>query len=133
MPYLQLDVPHRYPAELKRRLARRLGEVYAQQMQTTPDMVCVAVRELGDASIWRCTADGDPVEAAVLSCEIRAGRPADQRADLARALIKACAELLDVAADRMLVEFTQHAGDEMLVDRRWLPDWSADEAAAQAR
>jgi hypothetical protein len=38
MPYLQLDVPYRYPAEVKRALARRLGDHYARIMQTTPEL-----------------------------------------------------------------------------------------------
>ena len=48
MPYLQLDVPNHYPVEVKRDLARRLGDIFARSMQTTPDMVTVAFRELGE-------------------------------------------------------------------------------------
>jgi phenylpyruvate tautomerase PptA (4-oxalocrotonate tautomerase family) len=44
MPYLQLDVPNRYPVEVKRDLARRLGDAYSRIMQTTPDLVTVAFR-----------------------------------------------------------------------------------------
>jgi hypothetical protein len=33
MPYLQLDVPNHYPIEVKRGLARHLGEKYARIMQ----------------------------------------------------------------------------------------------------
>ena len=68
VPYLQLDVPNHYPVEVKRGLARRLGEKYARIMQTTPDMVTVAFRELGEGGVWRCNA-GEPEPAAVLSCE----------------------------------------------------------------
>ena len=45
MPYLQLDVPQHYPVEVKRDLARRLGDQYARIMQTTPDMVRVSIRQ----------------------------------------------------------------------------------------
>src|SRR5919204_27160 len=34
MPYLQFDLPRAYPADTKRRLARRVGEVYAEVIQT---------------------------------------------------------------------------------------------------
>ena len=51
VPYLQLDVPNHYPVEVKRGLARRLGENYARIMQTTPDMVTVAFRELGEGGV----------------------------------------------------------------------------------
>ena len=48
MPYLQLDIPNRYPLDLKRDLARRLSETFAHIMQTTTDRVTVAFRELGE-------------------------------------------------------------------------------------
>jgi phenylpyruvate tautomerase PptA (4-oxalocrotonate tautomerase family) len=46
MPFLQLDFPDRHPTEAKRRLARRIGEIYARVMETTDDRVRVAIREL---------------------------------------------------------------------------------------
>jgi phenylpyruvate tautomerase PptA (4-oxalocrotonate tautomerase family) len=53
MPYLQLDIPNRYPLDLKRDLARRLGETFAHIVQTTPDLVTVAFRELGEGECGR--------------------------------------------------------------------------------
>jgi len=91
MPYLQMDVSHRYPIEVKRRLAQRLGSIYADVMQTVPNKVIVAFRELEEGSLWRCGV-GDPVLAAVLMCDIRRGRPAEQRARLAEALVATCVE-----------------------------------------
>jgi phenylpyruvate tautomerase PptA (4-oxalocrotonate tautomerase family) len=38
--------------EVKRGLARRLGATYARMMQTTPDLVTVAFREL-EGGVWR--------------------------------------------------------------------------------
>jgi phenylpyruvate tautomerase PptA (4-oxalocrotonate tautomerase family) len=132
MPYLQLDVPNRYPFEVKRDLARRLGDEYARIMQTTPDLVTVAVRELGEGGVWRCGAGG-PEPASMLSCDIRRGRPAEQRAELAEALIGACVQVLGLRGDRVGVEFTQHASDEMYRrERGWAPDWSAAEGAIRA-
>jgi phenylpyruvate tautomerase PptA (4-oxalocrotonate tautomerase family) len=58
MPYLQLDVPACYPLEVKRRLAERLGQLFAEIMQTTTDKVVVAFRELGEGSLWRCNPHG---------------------------------------------------------------------------
>lgn len=132
MPYLQLDVPNRYPLEVKRDLARRLGDEYARIMQTTPDLVTVAFRELGEGGVWRCGA-GEPELASMLSCDIRRGRPAEQRAELAEALIGACVQVLGLRGDRVGVEFTQHASDEMYRrERGWAPDWSAAEGAIRA-
>jgi phenylpyruvate tautomerase PptA (4-oxalocrotonate tautomerase family) len=112
MPYLHLDVPACYSLTVKRDLAQRLGRLYAEIMQTTPDLVDVTFRELGEGGVWRC-GDNAPVPAAVLTLEIRRGRPAEQRARLASALHDACVEALALNPELLSVEFTQHAGDEI--------------------
>jgi len=111
MPYLQLDVSRKYPVEQKGLLAKRLGEIYADLMQASVRRISVAVRELEDG-VWRCT-DGDPYPAALLMCDIRRGRPPEQRSNLAEALVRACIDILGLRMDQINVEFTQHDGDEM--------------------
>ena len=131
MPYLQLDVPNHYPIDVKRRFARRLGDIFARIMQTTPDYVTVAIRELVEGGVWRCS-DGEAEPAAMLTYEIRYGRPTEQRARLAQALIDACVEELGLRSDRLGVEFTQHTGDELYrADRGMAPDWTAAEAKSR--
>ena len=53
MPYLQLDVPGRHAVDDNRRLPRRFGDLYARIMQTRPEQVTVAIRELGEGGVWR--------------------------------------------------------------------------------
>ena len=130
MPYLQLDVFNHYPVEVKRALARCLGDQYARIMQTTPELVTIAFRELGEGGVW-CCGVGEPEPAALLSCDIRRGRPAEQRADLAQALIDACVEALGLSSDRLAVEFTQHSSDEMYRHGRgWGTEWTPAEATS---
>lgn len=112
MPYLQLDTPFSHTVEVKRQLARRLGEIYAQVMRSDINRLTVAIRELGDGGVWRCGAEG-PRPAALLMCDIRRGRTAEHRAELARQLVAACIEILGLCEDNLNLEFTQHAGDEM--------------------
>jgi phenylpyruvate tautomerase PptA (4-oxalocrotonate tautomerase family) len=112
MPYLQLDTPFSYSVEMKRRLAKRLGEIYAEKMNSNINRITVAIRELGEGGVWRC-GEGIPRPAALLMCDIRRGRPVKQRAELARTLIDACIEIVGLSNDNLNVEFTQHAGDEM--------------------
>lgn len=112
MPYLQLDTPFSCSPETKQRLAKRLGEIYARQMNADVRRITVAIRELGEGGLWRC-GEGAPRPAALLMCDIRAGRPATQRAELARMLIDACKEIVGLQDDNLNVEFTQHSGDEM--------------------
>src|SRR5437016_4435413 len=130
VPYLQLDVPNHYPVDVKRDLARHLGETYARIMQITPDLVTVAFRELSEGGVWSCSA-GEPEPAALLSCDIRRGRPPEQRAELAQALIDACVETLGLRSDRLAVEFTQHTSDEMYrPGRGWGTEWTPTEATS---
>jgi phenylpyruvate tautomerase PptA (4-oxalocrotonate tautomerase family) len=128
MPYLQLDIGRSFPAGTKRALAMQLSRTYAEIMQTRAEKVVVAVRELGEGNIWRCNADCAP--AAVLKCDIRSGRPAEQRARLAARLVEVCARLLEFDPDLLTVEFTQHAGDEVYrPGRGFVGDWSSAEAS----
>ena len=46
-------------------------------------------------------------------CDIRRGRTAEHRAELARQLVAACIGILGLREDNLNLEFTQHAGDEM--------------------
>lgn len=135
MPYLQLDVPARYSLEVKRALAHRLGNLYAEIMQTTPDLVDVSIREL-ENGVWHCGYQA-PTPGAVLMAEIRRGRPAEQRARLAEALMDVCVEALALDPTHIAVEFTQHAGDEIyrkvfvdgVLQGGLGKDWSASETS----
>jgi hypothetical protein len=105
-----------------------MGDVYARIMQTKPDIVTIAFRELGEGGVWRCVG-GEPESAAQLTCDIRLGRPPEQRAELARALVDACAEALGIRAEQIGVEFTQHAGNEFFrVGLGLASDWTPAEA-----
>ncbi|MGB7102887.1 MAG: hypothetical protein WBD95_29535, partial [Xanthobacteraceae bacterium] len=111
----------------------RMGQLYAEIMQTTPDLVGITIRDLGEGSVWHAGLDA-PVPAAVLSLEVRRGRPPEQRARLASALVDACTEALGLNPAHFAVEFTQHAGDESYrklfvggvlygaLGRDWTPD-----------
>jgi phenylpyruvate tautomerase PptA (4-oxalocrotonate tautomerase family) len=138
MPYLQLDLPRTYPLSVKRDLAKRMGDAYAEIMQTTPDLVAVAFRELGEGNMWRCRdSKTQPVPGAVLACEIRRGRPAEQRERLAEALFNMCVETLNLDPVILAMEFTQHAGDENYLQAQidGVPtgalgqDWTPEEAS----
>jgi phenylpyruvate tautomerase PptA (4-oxalocrotonate tautomerase family) len=112
MPSLQLDIPATYDTATKRALAKRLGAVYAAVMQTRPETITVSIHDLGEGGVWRCT-DDEPHPAALIMCDIRRGRPVETRAELCRQLIAACEETVGLDPERIKIEFTQHAGDEM--------------------
>jgi phenylpyruvate tautomerase PptA (4-oxalocrotonate tautomerase family) len=131
MPYLHFDLPACYPAEVKRALAVRLGNLYAEIMQTSPSIVKVGFRELGADNLYRCGAPDGGVEPVVVGqCDIRRGRPVEQRAALAAAIVAACSEALGVDPSAIELEFSQHPGDEMYRRGAFAEDWRAAEAAS---
>ena len=132
MPYLQLDVNDHYPADVKQRLAERMCRTYAGMMSVDIRRISVAIRELGDGGVWRMPdPDGAPVPVALMMLDIRQGRPPELRMALAKALCAHCIELLGLREDRLNVEFTQHAGDEMYHPTLggFSPEWTPGESA----
>lgn len=130
MPYLQLDTNQHYSIAQKKLLATRMSETYARMMSVDIRRISVAIRELGDGGVWRVTAAGtDPEPVSVMMLDIRRGRPAEQRMEVAKALCAHCVEILGLSEDRLNVEFTQHSGDEMYHPALggYSPEWEAGE------
>jgi phenylpyruvate tautomerase PptA (4-oxalocrotonate tautomerase family) len=121
MPSLQLDVPGRFDADVKRALAQRLSATYGAVMEAPADIVTVVIRD--GAGVWRA---GEP--SALLMCDVRRGRSVSTREQLSRRLIADCTEALSLPAEWVKVEFTQHAGDEMFhphlggFNQEWSPE-----------
>lgn len=128
MPYLQLDVNGPHPVADKKRLAKQLSETYARMMSVDIRRISIAIREVGEGGVWRMV-DGEPAEVSVLMCDIRRGRSAELRLDVAKALCRDCIDILGLREDRLNVEFTQHSGDEMYHPTLggYSPEWSEDE------
>lgn len=130
MPYLQLDVTGTHSVASKKRLAARMSETYAEMMSVDIRRISVAVRELGEGGVWRIPdAGGEPVPVSVMMLDIRRGRSAELRMNVAKALCALCIEILGLREDRLNVEFTQHSGDEMYHPALggYSPDWTPDE------
>uniref|UniRef100_UPI0025F0DDDA hypothetical protein n=1 Tax=Pedobacter sp. UBA5917 TaxID=1947061 RepID=UPI0025F0DDDA len=85
--------------------------------------ITVAIRELGEGSIWRCSED-EPWPAAIMMCDIRAGRPSSMREELSKVLVMLCNSHLKLGVNELNIEFTQHTGDEMY--HQWLGKLSDD-------
>ena len=130
MPYLQLDVNAPYPAAQKRELAKAMSETYARLMSVDIRRISVAIRELGEGGVWRCAEPGgDPVPVSVMMLDIRRGRPPELRMAVAKALCRHCVDILGLEENRLNVEFTQHAGDEMYHPALggYSPEWEPGE------
>ena len=128
MPYLHLDLPLAVPAADRAQIAGRLARLYAEVMETNPERVTVAFRELGENGILRTTAGGELEPVLVVQCDIRRGRPAEQRKRLGDAVAALLEELLGWAPARTILEFTEHAGDEVWRATGLGTDWAPGEA-----
>lgn len=131
MPYLQLDITRPYSPDEKQRLAAAMSDTYARMMSVDIRRISVAIRELGPGGVWRVAEAGQaPVEVAMLMLDIRRGRPAELRMQVAKALCAHCIEILGLREDRLNVEFTQHDGDEMYHPALggYSPEWTPGEA-----
>ncbi|MCJ2023888.1 tautomerase family protein [Methylobacterium sp. J-067] len=130
MPYLQLDVTGTHSVASKKRLAAQMSRTYAEMMAVDIRRISVAIRELGEGGVWRIPdSGGEPVPVSVMMLDIRKGRSAELRMEVAKALCAHCVEILGLSEDRLNVEFTQHSGDEMYHPTLggYSPEWSEDE------
>lgn len=130
MPYLQLDVSQAFAVDDKKRLAAAMCTTYASMMSVDIRRISVAIRELGEGGVWRIPeVGGEPVPVALMMLDIRRGRPAELRMEVAKALCLHCKEILGIPEDRLNVEFTQHDGDEMYHPTLggFSPDWKPGE------
>src|SRR3954452_12521502 len=126
MPYLHLDLPIAVSVEARAEVAGRLAALYADVMQTNPERVTVALRELGENGVLRNGPDGvEPV--VVVQCDIRRGRPPEQRLRLGEGLARVLEDALGWPPHRLVVEFTQHAGDEFWRRDGLGEDWTPAE------
>lgn len=132
MPYLQVDLPAPASAPVKARFAQRLAELYAAAMETEPHIPSIAFRELGAGNLVRWQ-DGELRAVLVIMCDIRRGRPPDQREALARAIAHEAALAFAIDELQVVVEFTQHSPDEMFRYGKIAPEWSPNEAQAAER
>jgi phenylpyruvate tautomerase PptA (4-oxalocrotonate tautomerase family) len=131
MPYLHLNLPGTYPVEIKRELATRLCNIYADVMQTQLWRPNIGIAELGKDNLFHLGDEGlEPVTMVLV--EYRRGRSQEQRLELGRAIVDICVELLDVPRRTVLVEFTPHSGDELLRDGNWVAEWTPEEASTES-
>ena len=128
MPYLHLDLPLPVAPAARAEIAWRLARLYAGVMETNPERVTVAFRELGENGVVRTAADGTVEPVVMVQADIRRGRSPEQRARLGEAVAELLGETLDWPASRVVVEFTQHTGDEFWREGGLGTDWSPSEA-----
>src|SRR3954468_23921502 len=131
MPYLHLDLPVAVAPADRAEIAGRLARTYADLMETTPERVTVAFRELGENGVVRLRPDGAAQAGVMGNCDIRRGRARAQGERLGDAVAGVLEDALGWPRERTLLEFTQHPGDEMWRATGLGTDWTREEAAAR--
>ena len=107
-------------------MAKRVANLYAEVMQTTPSGVTVA--RAGARTTPRAARRASVV---AIRCDIRSGRPDAQREAFAVALtglVADCAE--ELGAAQSVIYFTEGAGRLIFEDGTANPDWSPTEATS---
>ena len=126
MPSIQIDIGKTLPPELKQRLAQQIGELYCDVMQARSNIVSVLFRECGENNLFRA-GNSPPKPVGVISCDIRKGRPTDQRTAFARQLVELCEKDIGTLEGGYVVYFTEHDGNEIFRDHHPGIDWSPTE------
>jgi len=130
MPYLHLDLPLSVRAADRARIAARLARLYAEVMETEAWRVTVAFRDLGENGVVRLAGEDEDEPVLMVQCDIRRGRPAEQRERLGAGIAAVLDDELRWPTSHTIVEFTQHAGDEFWRADGLSRDWAPDEAQA---
>ncbi len=128
MPYVQIDLCQTLEHDAKRALAERIGDLYADAMQTQARIVNVAFRELGVGNLWRCDGPGGALPITVILLDVRAGRPPNQREAFVERLVALVAAGIGVETARVVAYVTEHDGRDMYRDDAVAPDWQSAEA-----
>ena len=129
MPYLHLDLPLAVAPADRAEIAAGLAHAYARVMETNPERVTVAFRELGENGVVRIGPDGALETVVMVNCDVRRGRPPEQRERLGDTVAALLEDALHWPRRRTILEFTEHAGDDVWRSTGLGSDWSPAEAA----
>jgi len=126
MPHLQFEVTERIDRSAVESFADRIAELYAEVMDTGTGHVGVTVRDGASLALGRADADD---RIAFLNADVRAGRTAEQRRELAVAVVEELHERWEVLTENVYVVYTEHPGEDFHLREGALSSWSVDETA----
>ena len=126
MPYLALDTTADLTAADRRDCTNAFTELYTDIVETESDHVAVAVREQpADAMALGRAVDGS---IAVLSADIRHGRPFDRCRRFGLAVADWLHEGWGIPRPNLKTVFTEHDGSDLMGADRVGGEWSPDES-----
>jgi len=125
VPHLQFELTDRLDADEAASLVGWVTERYAAAMDTGTGHVAVTVRDDATLAMGRA-GEGEPV--AVLNADVRAGRTATQRRELATDVVAYLGDRLGVPRENVYVVYTEHPGEDFHLAEGPLGSWSDEEA-----
>jgi hypothetical protein len=134
MPFLQIHTSRTIPPESKHALGAALAGAYGEIMQTSARIVNVGFVAYAEGDLGRYDASGgEPREMAIVTCDVRDGRPPGQYESLGRAIVALCAAALGLGEDRIAVYVTEHTSKQIYRDGGRAPAWSPAESDGPGR
>src|SRR6056297_1323390 len=124
MPYLAVDTTAELAAGERHNCTNALTDQYTDIMETESGHVAVAVREHSSEAMALGRAVEGPI--AVLSADIRRGRPFEQRRQFGLAVVDWLADHWDIPRPNLKVVFTEHDGEDLMGADRVGGEWSPD-------
>jgi len=126
MPHLRFDLNFTPSADEKRRFAAAVAQHFGRVMNTGTDHVAVSIRCGAREDILFERAAG-AARVALLDFDVRRGRTAGQKRDLALAVIAELQKQFAVAPSAVYLVYTEHDGADFQMDDGVLPSWSPGE------
>jgi len=123
MPYLSLDTTDTPTESQHRDCTSALTDQYTEIMETDPDHVAVTIRTHPSEAMTLGRAVDGPI--AVLSADIRRGRPFEQRRAFGLAVIDWLSAEWGIPRPNLKIVFTEHSGDQLMGADRVGSEWSS--------
>jgi phenylpyruvate tautomerase PptA (4-oxalocrotonate tautomerase family) len=127
MPHLAFDLNFAPPAAARRRLGDAIVKRFSEIMETGTDHIGVIVRCHGPDDLVFGRAEGPERRVVFVNADIRRGRTADQKRQLALAFIDEAHAALGVPKKAVYVVYTEHDGEHFQLEEKVLPSWTAGE------
>lgn len=125
MPHLQFELNFTPERSEKATFAEAIRNHFATIMSTGTDHIGITFRCYAPDDLVFGRAGDGPI--AFLNADIRLGRTAEQKRQLALAIMDEISARWEVAKEHVYIIYTEHDGPDFQLSDRVLPSWQAGE------
>ncbi len=127
MPHLQFEFNRSISDEVKQKLSANVMRLFADVMDTGTDHIGITFREVGTHALALGRVQNPEEGIAFVNADIRAGRSAEQRRQLALGFMEEIHTLCEIPHANVYVIFTEHPGESFHLYERVLSSWQVGE------